>query len=89
MKVKKAHSLTGRITIELMRKAFISVKNNRGVAGIDKVSIQMFEQNLDANLTALMRTMKRGFYIPLALLRKLIPKGRTGKRPLGIPMDVS
>jgi RNA-directed DNA polymerase len=85
LKVKKAHSLTGRITIELMRQAFKAVKKNRGVAGIDKVSIQMFEQNLEQNLTALMRKMKRGFYIPLALLRKFIPKGRKGKRPLGIP----
>jgi len=71
--------------MELMRQAFKAVKKNRGVAGIDKVSIQMFEQNLEQNLTALMRKMKRGFYIPLALLRKLIPKGRSGKRPLGIP----
>jgi RNA-directed DNA polymerase len=71
--------------MELMQQAFKAVKKNRGVAGIDKVSIKMFEQNLDANLTALMRKMKRGFYIPLALLRKFIPKGRTGKRPLGIP----
>ena len=85
MKVNKAHSLTGRITLELMRQAFKAVKKNRGVAGIDKVSIQMFEHNLEQNLTALMRKMKRGFYIPLALLRKLIPKGKTGKRPLGIP----
>jgi RNA-directed DNA polymerase len=56
----KIHSLTGRITMELMRKAFKSVKKNRGSAGIDKVSIQMFENNLDQNLTALMRKLKRG-----------------------------
>ena len=68
-----------------MQQAFKSVKKNRGVAGIDNVSIQMFENNLEQNLMALMNKLKRGFYIPLALLRKLIPKGRTGKRPLGIP----
>jgi RNA-directed DNA polymerase len=82
---KKIHSLTGRITMDLMEKAFKSVKKNRGVAGIDKVSIQMFENNLEQNLMALMRKLKRRTYIPLALLRKLIPKGRKGKRPLGIP----
>jgi RNA-directed DNA polymerase len=81
----KIHSLTGRITMSLMLKAFKSVKHNRGAAGIDKVSIQMFERNLEENLTSLMRKMKTGIYIPLALLRKFIPKGRAGKRPLGIP----
>jgi hypothetical protein len=34
LKRKKVHSLTGRITPELMREAFKSVKRNRGAAGI-------------------------------------------------------
>src|SRR5713226_440812 len=42
----KAHSLTGRITPDLMWTAFRNVKRNRGAAGIDKVSIQMYERNL-------------------------------------------
>jgi retron-type reverse transcriptase len=33
-----------------MRQAFKSVKKNRGVAGLDKVSIKMFESNLEQNL---------------------------------------
>nr|VFK25759.1 MAG: hypothetical protein BECKLPF1236B_GA0070989_15141 [Candidatus Kentron sp. LPFa] len=33
-----------------MREAFKNVKRNRGAAGIDKVSVQMFEANLDENL---------------------------------------
>ena len=59
MKVTKkklrVHSLTGRITDEVMLKAFKAVKKNRGAAGIDKQSIQMFERNLSTNLTALMK----------------------------------
>jgi RNA-directed DNA polymerase len=39
----KVHSLTGRITPELVRAAFQAVKRNRGAAGIDRVSIKMFE----------------------------------------------
>ena len=35
IKKKKAHSLTGRITYELMERAFKTVKRNRGAAGID------------------------------------------------------
>src|ERR1700728_2882998 len=50
----KAHSLTGRITSVLMRHAFRNVRRNRGVAGIDKISITMFEANLEQKLLALM-----------------------------------
>jgi len=84
----KVHSLTGRITPELMRKAFKAVQRNRGAAGIDKVSIQMFEANLDENLAALMRDLKAGTFRPKPLRRTMIPKGPdTDKlRPLGIPV---
>jgi group II intron reverse transcriptase/maturase len=82
----KVHSLTGRITIELMHTAFKRVRRNRGAAGIDKVSIQMFRENLDENLAALMHDLKRGEFQPMPLRRVYIPKGNTGKmRPLGIP----
>ncbi len=43
-KKQKVHSLTGRITERLMSEAFKAVKRNRGAAGIDKVSIGMFEK---------------------------------------------
>lgn len=81
----KVHSLTGRITDELMHKAFKAVKKNRGTAGIDKVSIQMFESNLSENLASLMRDLKQGTYMPIPLRRVHIPKGKGKFRPLGIP----
>jgi len=82
----KVHSLTGRITPDLMRRAFRNVKRNRGVAGIDKVSITMFEANLEQNLLALMRDLKtRDAFQPLPLRRVHIPKGPGQTRPLGIP----
>lgn len=83
----KAHSLTGRITPQLMRLAFKTVKQNRGAAGIDKVSVQMFAANLDANLDSLMRDLKKGNFQPKPLRRVWIPKDAKGKklRPLGIP----
>jgi group II intron reverse transcriptase/maturase len=81
----KAHSLTGRITPGVMWTAFRSVKRNRGVAGIDKVSIQLFEKNLDQNLLALMRCLKDGTYQSHPLRRVHIPKGDGKTRPLGIP----
>ncbi len=81
----KVHSLTGRITPELMNEAFKAVKRNRGAAGIDKVSIGMFEKNLQQNLDALMLDLKLRTYIPIPLKRVNIPKGGGKFRPLGIP----
>jgi RNA-directed DNA polymerase len=81
----KVHSLTGRITKELMHKAFKAVKKNRGAAGIDKMTIQMYESNLTENQSALMRELKKGLYQPKPLRRVHIPKGEGKTRPLGIP----
>lgn len=81
----KAHSLTGRITLPRLQAAFKAVKRNRGAAGIDKVSIKMFEANLSANLLALERDLKSGTYEPLPLRRKYLDKGGGKFRPLGIP----
>lgn len=86
-KKRKVHSLTGRIDDRLMMQAFKAVKKNRGAAGIDKVSIGMFQQNLDANLAALKRDLKKGTFTPKPLRRVWIPKDAKGTkfRPLGIP----
>jgi retron-type reverse transcriptase len=81
----KVHSLTGRITEELVLKAFKAVKKNRGAAGIDKMSIAMYESNLSENLLSLMRELKQGTYQPIPLRRVYIPKGDGKLRPLGIP----
>lgn len=85
MSESKIHSLTGRITERLMLQAFKAVKKNRGAAGIDKVSIMMFEQNLEENLNALMKRLKKRTYLPYPLRRKYISKGKNKFRPLGIP----
>jgi len=88
MKKIKAHSLTGRITPDLMPEAFLAVKRNRGAAGVDKVSIKMYEANRKENLAALMRELKTGTFRPLPLRRVHISKGPGTKqlRPLGIPV---
>lgn len=81
----KAHSLTGRITLPLVQAAFKAVKRNRGAAGIDKVSLKMFEANLAENLHAVMRQLKDGSFNPLPLRRKFLLKEPGKFRPLGIP----
>ncbi len=86
VKQPKVHSLTGRIDMARMHRAFIAVKRNRGAAGVDGVSIDMFEANLEQNLFSLMTQLKcRGQYIPLPLQRAYVPKGNGKLRPLGIP----
>ncbi len=88
MKKIKVHSLTGRITPKLMQQAFRAVKRNRGAAGVDKVSINMFDANREENLAALMRDLKGRTFQPRPLRRVYIPKGpgSTKLRPLGIPV---
>lgn len=81
----KHHSLTGRITIQVLHDAFRSVRKNRGAAGVDRQSIAMFEANLEQNLIALMKDLKTGTFQPLPARRTYIDKGGGKKRPLGIP----
>ena len=81
----KVHSLTGRIMPDMMARAFKTVKKNRGAAGVDKVSIQMFENQLEQNLNALQNALKTRSYQPIALRRVYLPKEKGQWRPLGIP----
>ncbi len=88
----KAHSLLGRISVTLLGHAFGNVRRNRGAAGIDKVSIKMFQGTPDLgswclprNLDALCRDLKNGTFRPLPLRRVHIDKGGGKTRPLGIP----
>lgn len=69
-----------------LRAAFARVKANRGAAGVDHVTIAMYERRLDANLTALSNALRSGTYRPQAIRRHWIPKlGTRQPRPLGIP----
>ena len=70
-----------------MHSAFRKVKRNGGSPGVDGVTIDMFEANLEQNLAALMFDLKhRGHYHAMSLLRVYVPKGKGKKmRALGIP----
>ena len=82
----KVHSLTGRIDMTLLLRAWKNVKRNRGVAGCDGISIQIFGKNLIPNLNALMADLrKRGQYFSKPLKRVYVPKDNGKLRPLGIP----
>lgn len=68
-----------------LRAAFARVKANRGAAGVDHVTIAMFERRLEANLAALSGSLRDGSYRPQPIRRHWIPKGPRERRPLGIP----
>lgn len=68
-----------------LRAAFARVKANRGAAGVDHVTVAMYEARLDAQLTALSRVLQEGTYRPQPIRRQWIPKGPRERRPLGIP----
>jgi len=70
----------------VLRAAFADVKANRGVAGVDHVTVEMFEQDLQENVKKLSEALSKGEYRPAAVKRVWIPKpGSREKRPLGIP----
>ena len=65
-------------------KAYRHVKANRGAAGIDGVSMEMFEANLEDNLYRVWNRMSSGSYLPPAIRLVEIPKKTGGVRTLGI-----
>jgi RNA-directed DNA polymerase len=69
-----------------LRAAFSQVAANKGAAGVDHVTVKMFEERLEENLKTLSEDLESGRYRPQQIRRHLIPKpGTREKRPLGIP----
>ena len=66
--------------------AFQKVAANKGAAGVDHVTIEMFERDVRTNLRQLSEELREGTYRPHAVKRVWIPKpGGKELRPLGIP----
>jgi RNA-directed DNA polymerase len=69
-----------------LRAAFAQVKANQGAAGVDYQTTEMFEADLDTNLSKVSQQLAEGSYRPQTVRRKWIAKpGSSEKRPLGIP----
>ena len=69
----------------LVWNAYKEVKANRGAAGIDKQSLQDFEEQLKPNLYRIWNRLSSGSYFPPAVKGVAIPKKSGGERLLGIP----
>lgn len=65
--------------------AFRHVKENHGRAGVDEMTIEKFEENLQVNLYGLAEEIRRQTYLPLPLLKILVDKGNGEARGLCIP----
>ena len=70
---------------KVLESAWQKVRANRGSAGIDRVTITMFEKQKDKYLKEIEHELKMGTYQPKAVKRVYIPKGQGKMRPLGIP----
>ena len=83
----KWYSLMDKVQAErTLRTAFARVKANQGSSGVDHVTVEMFESELDDNLGGLAEGLRTGGYRPQSIRRASIPKpGSAEKRPLGIP----
>ena len=65
--------------------AYKAVKANKGSHGVDDVSLEAYEEDLQGNLYKLWNRMSSGSYFPQAVRQVEIGKKGGGKRPLGIP----
>ena len=82
----KWHSLIDKVyREESLRAAWRSVRERNGCAGIDRVSIRMFEKRVDKRLKRLSEQLRERSYEPQAVKRVWIPKGGGQLRPLGVP----
>lgn len=68
-----------------LEKAWKKVRANKGSAGIDRITIEQFEENLPQNLAEIQRLLKEKRYVPDPVLRVQIPKDNGKMRKLGIP----
>ena len=83
---EKYHSLIFKVwNWKNLNDAWEKVKQNRGAAGIDDVTIEEFERNLEQNLNEIQRLLCEGRYVPNPVKRVYIPKPDGKRRPLGIP----
>jgi len=79
------HLLERVFSRENMLRAWKRVKANKGVSGVDGISIAEFPGFTRDRWEDIRKSLLEGTYQPLPVLRVEIPKVDGGTRPLGIP----
>ena len=78
-------SLIHLINKDSLIEAHREMKANKA-SGVDEVTKEMYDKNLEENVSNLVERMKRQAYIPQPARRTYIAKAESNKkRPLGIP----
>ena len=72
------------VNAENLKDSFYRLKADRA-CGVDGMSMEEYERDLDRNISGLVERMKRQAYKPQAVRRTYIPKANGKLRPLGIP----
>ena len=80
---EKFTALLHHVTIDLLRDAFLALKR-RAAPGVDGLTWQDYEADLEGNLQALHNRVHRGTYWAQPVKRRFIPKQDGSKRPLGV-----
>ena len=73
---------------ENLEEAIKRVKSNKGVAGVDKMTVDEIDEYFKANKETIKRRILEKKYRPQPVKRVYIPKLNGKKRPLGIPTVV-
>jgi RNA-directed DNA polymerase len=73
------------ISTKVVGEAYKRVKANKGTAGVDKESLEDFEESLENNLYKIWNKLSSGSYFPPPVRIVEIEKDETRKRKLGIP----
>ncbi len=84
---RRFHALYDKIyRKDVLEEAWSRVRTNRGVGGIDGISIEKVEEyGAEKLLTEIEQDLIAGNYRPKPVLRVEIPKSDGSKRQLGIP----
>ena len=69
---------------DTLTEAWRKVRTGTEMAGVDGVTVNLFQARLFANLKALQTELRKGRYAPQPVKRLSIPKADGSQRPLGI-----
>ena len=82
-KKERFTALLHHIDVDLLRESFLALKR-RAAAGVDKVTWEDYDAQLEDNLQELHKRIHSGAYRALPVRRVFIPKADGRQRPLGI-----
>ena len=80
----KFNNLMHMLNVEGLRECFYLLKRDKA-SGVDNVTFEEYEKDLETNLPNLVERMKGFSYRPQPVRRVYIPKSNGKQRPLGIP----